>query len=73
MKVCLLFIRYICKLQLTPTGMNLALVKQLLYCPDPVSLLQQAQRTGQNILIIVHHDSEEIHQVLERVKKDGEH
>ena len=30
-------------------------------------------RKQQPPLIIVHHDAEEIHHILERVKKDGEH
>ena len=46
---------------------------RLLQHPDLIDLLQQAQKTGQKTLITVQHDIEEIHQVLTRVKRDGEH
>lgn len=52
------------QLQPTPVGVNLTLVKWFLHNPDLASLLQQAQRTGQKSLTRVHHESEEIHQVL---------
>ncbi|XP_074667533.1 uncharacterized protein LOC141917846 [Strix aluco] len=61
------------ELQPTPIGMSLTIIEQLLQHPDLIDLLQQAQKTGQKTLITVQHDIEEIHQVLTRVKRDGEH
>jgi len=52
-------------------GMNIMLVKKLLQHNDLNRLLKEAQGNGQKTLITVHHDVEEIHQVLERIKKDG--
>lgn len=52
--------------------MNLTLVKKLLQHEDLKRLLKQVQENGQKTLITIHHDVERIHQVLERVKKDGE-
>ncbi|XP_074424622.1 uncharacterized protein LOC141735547 [Larus michahellis] len=57
----------------TPIGMNLSLVKKLLQHDELKRLLKEAQENGQRTLITVHHDVEEIHQVLERVKRDGGH
>lgn len=37
------------------------------------ALLQKTRQQSENALITVHHDREEIHRVLERVKEDGEH
>ena len=36
-------------------------------------MLERSRNNGQKTLIIIHHDVEEIHYVLERVKKDREH
>ena len=55
-----------------PIGMNLTVVKKLLQHDDLCQLLEHIQNNGQKTLIIVHHDTEEVHHVLERVKKDGE-
>ncbi|KAK4811143.1 hypothetical protein QYF61_019774 [Mycteria americana] len=57
----------------TPIGMNLTLVKKLLQHDDLCQLLERIRNNGHKTLITVHHDAEEIHHVLERVKKDGEH
>ncbi|XP_063177384.1 uncharacterized protein LOC134508994 isoform X1 [Chroicocephalus ridibundus] len=57
----------------TPIGMNLSLVKKLLEHDELKRLLKEAQENGQRTLITVHHDVEEIHHVLERVKRDGGH
>ncbi|XP_076194341.1 uncharacterized protein LOC143160464 [Aptenodytes patagonicus] len=57
----------------TPIGMDLTLVKKLLQHNDLCQLLERARDNGRKTLITVHHDTEEIHHVLERVKKDGEH
>ena len=56
-----------------PIGMNITLVKKLLQHDDLKRLLKEAQENEQKTLITVHHDMEEIHQVLERVKEDKEH
>ncbi|XP_075302889.1 uncharacterized protein LOC142365708 [Opisthocomus hoazin] len=56
-----------------PIGMDITLVKKLLQHNNLKRLLKEAQENGQKTLITVHHDVKEIHQVLERVKKDGEH
>lgn len=45
--------------------MNLTLIREL--------LLKQAQENGQDTLITVHHNVEEIHRVMEWVKKKREH
>ncbi|KAK4810571.1 LOW QUALITY PROTEIN: hypothetical protein QYF61_004534 [Mycteria americana] len=57
----------------TPIGMNLTLVKKLLQHDDLCQLLERIRNNGHKTPITVHHDAEEIHHVLERVKKDGEH
>ena len=56
-----------------PIGMNITLVKKLLRHNDLKQLLKEAQGNGQKTLITVHHDVEEVHQVLQRAKRDGEH
>jgi len=48
--------------------MNITLVKKLLQ-HNLKRLLKEAQENGQKTLITVHHDVEEIHQVVERQKK----
>lgn len=66
----------ICDLLPTSIGMNLTLVRKLLpevTVEDLKQLLKQVRENGQKTLITIQHDAEEIHQVLERVKKDGEH
>ena len=60
-------------LLLTSIGMDLTLVKKFLQHHDLRQLLERAREEGQRTLITVHHDTEEIHRVLDRVKKDGEH
>lgn len=53
--------------------MNLMLFHKLLKHKDLQALLQKVQQQGKKTLIPVHHDGEEIHYILGRVKKDGEH
>ena len=53
--------------------MNLTLVRKLLQHEDLRRLLERIQNSGQKALITVHHDAEERHHILERVKRDGEH
>lgn len=57
----------------TPIGINLTLVKKLLPHNDLHWLLEHAQDDGQRTSITIHHDTEEIHPVLDQVNKDGEH
>ena len=57
----------------TPIGMNLTLVRKLLQCDDLRWLLERTRNNGQKTLITIHHDAEEMHHVLERVKRDREH
>lgn len=57
----------------TPIRMNLTLVKKLLQHDDPCQLLEYVQHNGHKTLIMVYHDTEGIHHVLERVKKDEKH
>ena len=56
----------------SPTGMNLMLFHKLLKHKDIQALLQKVQQS-KNTFITVHHDGEEIHRILGRVNKDGEH
>lgn len=60
------------ELQPAPITMNLTIIKKLCH-PHLTNLLQQVWESGWKTLITVHHDVEEIHLVLGRVKKDGEH
>lgn len=53
--------------------MNLTLVKKLLQRDVLCQLLECIQNSGHKTLITLHHATEEIHHVLERLKKDGEH
>ncbi|XP_068521809.1 uncharacterized protein [Anas acuta] len=57
----------------TPIGMNLTLVKKLLVHEDLKQLMTQVRESGQKTLITVHHDAQEIHRVMERVKRDERH
>ncbi|XP_068524887.1 uncharacterized protein [Anas acuta] len=57
----------------TPIGMNLTLVKKLLVHEDLKQLMTQVRENGQKTLITVHHDAQEIHRVMERVKRDERH
>jgi len=57
----------------TPVEMNLTLVRKLLQHDDLHQLLKGIRDNGQRALITVHHDTEEMRCVLERVKEDGEH
>ncbi|KAK4825340.1 hypothetical protein QYF61_026859 [Mycteria americana] len=57
----------------TPIGMKLTLMKKLLQHDELCQVLERVQNDGHKTLITVHHDTEEIHRVLERVKKAGEH
>ncbi|KAK4832914.1 hypothetical protein QYF61_026557 [Mycteria americana] len=53
---------------------NYTLSRDLLPTPIGMNLtLNASEKNGYKTLITVHHDSEEIHHVLERVKEDGEH
>ncbi|XP_076212573.1 LOW QUALITY PROTEIN: uncharacterized protein LOC143169181 [Aptenodytes patagonicus] len=56
----------------TPIGMNLTLVTKLLQ-HDLCQLPEHIRNNGHKTQITVHHDTEEIRHVLERVKEDGEH
>ncbi|KAK4825915.1 hypothetical protein QYF61_003410 [Mycteria americana] len=56
-----------------PIGTNLTLVRKLLQRDDLNQLLEHIQNNGHKTLVTVHHDAEEIHCVLERVKQDGGH
>jgi len=47
--------------------------KKLLQHDDLHQLLKGIRGNGQRTLVSVHHDMEEIHHVLARAKKDGEH
>ncbi|KAM6056629.1 uncharacterized protein LJ206_015028 [Theristicus caerulescens] len=53
--------------------MNLTSVKKLQQHDDLCQLLERVRNNGHKALITIHHDTEERHSVLERVKKDGEH
>lgn len=55
----------------TPIGMNLTLVRKLLQHDKLCQLLKWVQNNGQRTLTTIHHDADEIHCILERVKKDG--
>lgn len=57
----------------TPTGLNLTLVRKLPQHDDLNQLLKQSWIREQRTPIIIHHDTEKIHHVLERMKKDGKH
>ncbi|XP_077645678.1 uncharacterized protein LOC144247889 [Lonchura striata] len=61
------------KLLPTPIGMNLTLVRQLLLHQDLIEILGKIKENGQKTLVTVHHDVQEIHRVIERVKSDAEH
>ncbi|KAK4828276.1 hypothetical protein QYF61_024941 [Mycteria americana] len=52
---------------------NYTLSRDLLPTPIGMNLTLNASERMDTKLITVHHDAEEIHHVLERVKKDGEH
>ncbi|KAK4830066.1 hypothetical protein QYF61_008404 [Mycteria americana] len=52
-------------------GMNLTLVRKLLQHDDLNQLLERIRNNGHKTLVTVHHDADEIHRVLERVKQDG--
>ena len=57
----------------TPIGMNLTLVEKLLQHDELRQLLERIWNNGQKALITAHHDTEEIQDILERVKQDREH
>ncbi|XP_059701393.1 uncharacterized protein LOC132326766 [Haemorhous mexicanus] len=57
----------------TPIGMDLSLVKEMLEHADLQQLLENAKAQAKKILITVHHDGKVIKQVLERIKRVGEH
>uniref|UniRef100_A0A8C3RGZ0 Uncharacterized protein n=1 Tax=Cyanoderma ruficeps TaxID=181631 RepID=A0A8C3RGZ0_9PASS len=57
----------------TPIGMDLSLVKEMLEHADLQQLLENAKAKAKKILITVHHDGKVIKQVMERIKKAGEH
>ena len=61
------------KLLPTPIGMDLTLVKQLVKHKDLMEILREIQRNGENTLITVHHDTQEISRILQRVKQDASH
>ena len=53
--------------------MNLTLVEKLLQHDDLRQLPERIQNNGQKILVTAHHDTEEIQDILERVKQDRAH
>lgn len=57
----------------TPIGMDLTQTKKLLQHQDLMRILEEIKINGQETLITVHHDVDEIKGVLKRVEKDGEH
>lgn len=57
----------------SPVGINLMLFHKLLKHKDLQALLRKVQQQSKNTLITVHHDGGEIHRILGRVKKHGEH
>ncbi|XP_068023774.1 uncharacterized protein [Melanerpes formicivorus] len=57
----------------TPIGMDLSLVKELLEHAGLQQLLENAKAEARRILITVHHDGSAIKQVMERIKRVGEH
>ena len=57
----------------TPTGMNLALVKLIIKHPDLDEILKEIKENGEQVLITVHHDAEEISKVLQRIKQETSH
>ncbi|XP_071413119.1 uncharacterized protein [Pithys albifrons albifrons] len=57
----------------TPIGMGLSLVKEMLEHENLQQLLENAKAKAKRILITVHHDGSVIKQVMERIKRVGEH
>ncbi|KAM4673958.1 uncharacterized protein AAGF69_002726 [Amazona ochrocephala] len=57
----------------TPIGMDLSLVKEMLEHANLQQLLENAKAEARKILITVHHDGSVIKQVVERIKRVGEH
>ncbi|XP_064007761.1 uncharacterized protein LOC135179645 isoform X2 [Pogoniulus pusillus] len=57
----------------TPIGMDLSLVKEMLEHASLQQLLENAKAEARKILITVHHDGRAIKQVMERIKRVGEH
>nr|XP_010297308.1 PREDICTED: uncharacterized protein LOC104632952 [Balearica regulorum gibbericeps] len=57
----------------TPIGMDLSLVKEMLEHATLQQLLENAKAEAKKILITVHHDGNVIKQVMERIKRVGEH
>lgn len=57
----------------TPIGMDLSLVKEMLEHANLQQLLENAKAEAKKILITVHHDGNVIKQVIERIKRVGEH
>ncbi|XP_009989694.1 PREDICTED: uncharacterized protein LOC104383269 [Tauraco erythrolophus] len=57
----------------TPIGMDLSLVKEMLEHANLQQLLENAKAEAKKILITVHHDGNVIKQVMERIKRVGEH
>lgn len=60
---------------LSPTsiGMNLTVVRKFLCRKELKKILKKGKGNGKKNVVAVHHDAEEIHHVLERVKKDSCH
>ncbi|XP_027758309.1 uncharacterized protein LOC114067216 [Empidonax traillii] len=57
----------------TPIGMDLSLVKEMLEHENLQQLLENAKAKAKKILITVHHDGNVIKQVMERIKRAGDH
>ena len=56
-----------------PIGMDLTLVRRLMHHENLKRWMKQVQESRQKTLITVQHDTERIHQIMKRVKSDGEH
>ena len=57
----------------TPIGMNRRLVKWIIKHPDLDEILKEIKENGEEVLITVHHDAEEISKVLQRIKQETSH
>ena len=62
-----------CSVTPTSIGMDLSLVKGMLECGNLQQLLENAKAKAKKILVLVHHDGEVMKQVMEQIKRAGEH
>ncbi|XP_074667130.1 uncharacterized protein LOC141917660 [Strix aluco] len=54
-------------------GMNLDRIKEMLQHKDLISILEDVKRTGKEMLVVVKHDTEQIHEILTQVQKTTDH